>query len=248
MPTAILLIVAAAAAACAALVTGPASRFARGYVAGLAAGAEPAGDASAEDGPPPVVRRRALLGAGPQTTLAASACTTTALWALAHHRWADGLIAVPVVALLVVAGSVDAVCHRLPNRLLGAAAIWLGAALIVRAAVELAAGAGAHAGAAPARAVLCALGIGGAVLILALLPSGLGMGDVKLCALTGLWLGPLGWGVALSGALAGVVLAGLSAIVLMAARIVGRKQMIAMGPHLIVGAWLAWLLAVRAGS
>jgi len=48
--------------------------------------------------------------------------------------------------------------------------------------------------------------------------------------------------------LAGVVLAGLSAIVLMAARIVGRKQMIAMGPHLIVGAWLAWLLAVRAGS
>ena len=243
MPTAILLIVAAAAAACAALGTGPASRFARGYGAGRAAGAEPAGD-----GPPPVVRRRALLGAGPQTTLAASACTTTALWALAHHRWADGLIAVPVVALLVVAGSVDAVCHRLPNRLLGAAAIWLGAALIVRAAVELAAGAGAHAGTAPARAVLCALGIGGAVLILALLPSGLGMGDVKLCALTGLWLGPLGWGVALSGTLAGVVLAGLSAIVLMAARIVGRKQMIAMGPHLIVGAWLAWLLAVRAGS
>ena len=96
--------------------------------------------------------------------------------------------------------------------------------------------------------MLCALGIGGAVLILALLPSGLGMGDVKLCALTGLWLGPLGWGVALSGALAGVVLAGLSAIVLMAARVVGRKQMIAMGPHLIMGAWLAWLLAVRAGA
>ena len=243
MPTAILLIVAAAAAACAALVTGPASRFARGYVAGLAAGAEPAGD-----GPPPVVRRRALLGAGPQTTLAASACTTTALWALAHHRWADGLIAVPVVALLVVAGSVDAVCHRLPNRLLGAAAIWLGAALIVRAAAGLVTGPAARAGAPPVRAVLCALGIGGAVLILALLPSGLGMGDVKLCALTGLWLGPLGWGVALSGVLAGVVLAGLSAIVLMAARVVGRKQMIAMGPHLIMGAWLAWLLAVRTGA
>ena len=223
--------------------TGPASRFARGYVAGLVAGAEPAGD-----DPPPVVRRRALLGARPQGALAASACTTTALWALVHHRWADGLIAVPVVALLVVAGSVDSVCHRLPNRLLGAAAIWLGAALIVRAAAGLVTGPAARAGAPPVRAVLCALGIGGAVLILALLPSGLGMGDVKLCALTGLWLGPLGWGVALSGMLAGVVLAGLSAIVLMAARVVGRRQMIAMGPHLITGAWLAWILAVRAGA
>ena len=242
MPTATLLLVAVAASACAVLVTGPASRFARGYVAGLVAGAEPAGD-----DPPPVVRRRALLGARLQGALAASACTTTALWALVHHRWADGLIAVPVVALLVVAGSVDAVCHRLPNRLLGAAAIWLGAALIVRTAAGLVTGPAARAGAPPVRAVLCALGIGGAVLILALLPSGLGMGDVKLCALTGLWLGPLGWGVALSGVLAGVVLAGLSAIVLMAARVVGRKQMIAMGPHLIMGAWLAWLLAVRAG-
>ena len=243
MPTATLLLVAVAASACAVLVTGPASRFARGYVAGLVAGAEPAGD-----DPPPVVRRRALLGARPQGALAASACTTTALWALVHHRWADGLITVPVVALLVVAGSVDAVCHRLPNRLLGAAAAWLGAALVVRAAVGLAAGAAARACAPPVRALLCALGIGGAVLILALLPSGLGMGDVKLCALTGLWLGPLGWGVALSGVLAGVVLAGLSAIVLMAARVVGRKQMIAMGPHLIMGAWLAWLLAVRTGA
>ena len=84
--------------------------------------------------------------------------------------------------------------------------------------------------------------------VLALLPSGLGMGDVKLCALIGLWLGPLGWGAALSGVLAGVILAGLSALVLMAARVVGRRQMIAMGPHLIAGAWLAWILAVRAGA
>ena len=152
MPIVTLLIAAAAASACAAAVAGPASRFARGYVAGLAAGAEPAGDASAEDGPTPAVRRRGLLGAGPQTALAAPACATTALWALVHHRWADGFITVPVVALLVVAGSVDAVCHRLPNRLLGAAAAWLGAALVVRAAVGLAAGAAARACAPPARA------------------------------------------------------------------------------------------------
>ena len=73
---------------------------------------------------------------------------------------------------------------------------------------------------------LCALGIGGAALILALLPSGLGMGDVKLCALIGLWLGPLGWDVALSGSLAGVILAGMSALVLMAARVVGLSFVI----------------------
>ena len=44
-----------------------------------------------------------------------------------------------LLALLVVAGSVDAVCHRLPNRLLGAAAAWLGAALIGRAVAACAA-------------------------------------------------------------------------------------------------------------
>ena len=59
MPIVTLLIAAAAASACAAAVAGPASRFARDYVAGFMAGAEQAGD-----DPPPVVRRRGLLDYG----------------------------------------------------------------------------------------------------------------------------------------------------------------------------------------
>ena len=227
--------------ASAALAAGPASSAARAYTARL-------------DGPDapenaPRVRRPRLLDRRPQATAVLILTIPAGWWGARAGALADTVTALPLVAILVVACSVDAVCHRLPNRLLGAAAAWLGAALIGRAVAALVAGATAsRAGAPPARAALCALGLGGAALILALLPSGLGMGDVKLCALTGLWLGPLGRDVALGGALAGVVLAGLSALVLMAARVVGRRQMIAMGPHLIAGAWLAWILAVRAGA
>lgn len=245
-----LLVAIAVGGAAIAVVTRPVSAFARRYVsdleqAGAQTGAASPGNTATESA---TFHAQWLLAPASQGVLAALLCGVTLMRGAAGGAWGEVIVALPLVALLGAACSVDAVCHRLPNRLLGAAAIWLGAALIVRAAAGLVTGPAARAGAPPVRAVLCALGIGGAVLILALLPSGLGMGDVKLCALTGLWLGPLGWGVALSGVLAGVVLAGLSAIVLMAARVVGRKQMIAMGPHLIMGAWLAWLLAVRAGA
>lgn len=46
------------------------------------------------------------------------------------------------------------------------------------------------------------------------------------------------------GVLAGFFLAGVVALVLLAVRAVGRKQMIAIGPYLIAGAWITWLLTV----
>ncbi|WP_233188248.1 prepilin peptidase [Actinomyces qiguomingii] len=236
---------------------GPASGFARSYVDRLerAGSGEAAGDcptteqdeqderASALEVP---IRSRGLLRALPQGLLAALLCATTLAWGLAHGAVLDTALALPVVALLGVASSVDAVCHRLPDRLLGPAALWLLTVMVVFTI-------GNMLGIAPmseqsgrlGRAVVCALAVGAVVFVMWLIPaSGMGLGDVKLCALLGLWLGYNAVEFAITGVVLGFVLAGFAAIGLMLTRRAGRKDMIAFGPYLAAGGWLAWLLAV----
>lgn len=60
-----------------------------------------------------------------------------------------------------------------------------------------------------------------------------GMGDVKLLVGTGLLLGG---SRALGGVLAGLLLAGIVLVVLLATRRIGRKSFIPFGPFLIIGA------------
>ena len=93
------------------------------------------------------------------------------------------------------------------------------------------------------RAGLCALGAGATGLLLALAPSGLGLGDVKLCTVIGLWLGWYGVLPLTLGLCAGVALGGLAAIFLLITRRAGRKDPMAYGPHLIAGALMSWPLA-----
>ena len=92
-------------------------------------------------------------------------------------------------------------------------------------------------------AALCALGAGATGLLLALAPSGLGLGDVKLCTVIGLWLGWYGVLPLTLGLCAGVALGGLAAIFLLITRRAGRKDPMAYGPHLIAGALMSWPLA-----
>jgi leader peptidase (prepilin peptidase)/N-methyltransferase len=73
-------------------------------------------------------------------------------------------------------------------------------------------------------------------------PGGLGMGDVKLAALLGLYLGWLGWDAVLLGALAGFVVQAVVALVLLAARRVGRADALPFGPAMVVGA--AWAMSL----
>lgn len=76
-------------------------------------------------------------------------------------------------------------------------------------------------------------------LILALVkPGGMGMGDVKLAALLGLYLGFLGWGNLLVGAFAAFVFGGVFGLALILVRRAGRKTAIPFGPWMILGAWL----------
>jgi leader peptidase (prepilin peptidase)/N-methyltransferase len=72
---------------------------------------------------------------------------------------------------------------------------------------------------------------------------GMGLGDVKLAGVLGLYLGWLGWSSVLVGAFSGFLLGGLVGGILMAARRVSRKTPIPFGPFMLAGALLAVFLA-----
>ncbi|WKU03273.1 A24 family peptidase [Micromonospora sp. HUAS LYJ1] len=142
-----------------------------------------------------------------------------------------------VAAVGVVLAVVDLTSLRLPDPLVGVAALGGGAALAVAAVV-----AGTPGG--------LALALAGAALsfllyvVLALLPrSRLGFGDVKLAAVLGLPLGWLGWPTLWLGLLLPHLLNGVLVLALLAVGRVRRDTALPFGPALLAGTWLAALLA-----
>jgi leader peptidase (prepilin peptidase) / N-methyltransferase len=152
--------------------------------------------------------------------------------------WRFGLVgelpAYLVLAAVAVLLTVIDLRHRLlPNRVV-LPAIGVGAVLLtVAAATE---------GAWPdlLRAGLAAVVLFAVFLVLALIsPRSLGMGDVKLAALVGLYLGWLSWGAVIVGAAAGFVVQALVALLLLAARRIGLRGELPFGPAMLAGALLA---------
>ena len=142
----------------------------------------------------------------------------------------------PAFLLLVVAGVLLAVVdlrHRLlPNRVVLPALAAGTALLLLPTAAEGAWGA-------LLRAVLGAAALFAVYLALALVsPGGLGMGDVKLAALLGLYLGWLGWPAVVLGALAGFVVQAVVALALLATRRIGLRGELPFGPAMLAGAAL----------
>lgn len=70
-------------------------------------------------------------------------------------------------------------------------------------------------------------------------PASLGFGDVKLSGLIGLVLGWLSVQHAVVGALAGFIVGGLVAVVLLVGRRAGLRSHIAFGPSMLVGAFVS---------
>ena len=140
------------------------------------------------------------------------------------------------VAVGLLLGVVDLREHRLPNRVLlpgTALAVLLltGAALVADRWDDL------------GRGLLAGLACFALLLVTALIiPSGLGMGDVKLVALTGLYLGWLGWPSVLVGLFLGFLVQGLLGLCLLATRRAGLKTDLPFGPALLAGALVAALL------
>lgn len=237
MPTALSLVPPVVALVSLVLAVGPAASAARDYVARL--------EASSPSARTPRIRHPRLLERRPQAVVALALLVPVTWWGVLSGALADTVVALPFVAVLGAACCVDAVCHRLPDRLLGRAALWLIAATVVRLGAEVVSGAPVGEAARPVgRAALSALGVGLVMYLLAMLPSGMGLGDVKLSALCALWLGQLSVEASVAGVMLGFLLGGLTAVVLLVLRRAGCKQRMAFGPYLGAGAWLAWLLAV----
>ncbi len=89
------------------------------------------------------------------------------------------------------------------------------------------------------RAVIGSAGLFALYFVIAFIsPRGMGMGDVKLAAVLGLYLGWLGWGPLAVGAFAAFLLGGVFAVALLIARRARRGTAIPFGPWMIAGAWL----------
>ncbi|MFT4263073.1 MAG: A24 family peptidase [Nocardioides sp.] len=181
-------------------------------------------------------------------SVVAGAVAAGVLGAVFGLSWGTGLllVAIPFAIALAV---IDYVTWFLPNRLIAPAALSV-AVIVVAAAVAL-----GHP-AIVAHAVIGALGMGGYYGLLWLIsPRIMALGDVKLGALIGLTLGPWGLAATVLGLLAAGV---VSLLALPAMRLLGNtrnqggtrgalRAHVPFGPSMLVGAWLAPLLARALG-
>jgi leader peptidase (prepilin peptidase)/N-methyltransferase len=160
---------------------------------------------------------------------------TGVLFGLAALRfgWSAELPAFLFLAAVAVLLTVIDLRHRLlPNRVV-VPALGVGAALLALAAAVQGEWADLL------RAVLGAAALFAGFLVLAVIsPRSIGMGDVKLAALLGLYLGWLSWPAVAYGAAAGFVVQALAALVLLALRRVTRKAELPFGPAMLLGAGL----------
>lgn len=76
-------------------------------------------------------------------------------------------------------------------------------------------------------------------------PKGMGLGDVKLAGVLGMYLGYLGWGTLAVGAFLGFALGGVIGVTLMATGRATRKSKIPFGPFMLTGALIAVFVGAR---
>ena len=160
--------------------------------------------------------------------------TTAALVVAAVLVYEDLWVAVAVAALLALMPALSAIDleHRIiPNAVMYPALIafpvYLVVANLAGAPVDL------------MRMVIGALAYGGGLLVIALIaPGGMGMGDVKLCALIGAVLGSVGLGNVAVAAGAAIAIGGIAGILALAGGR-GRKAKMPFGPAIAAGAVVA---------
>ena len=112
------------------------------------------------------------------------------------------LVYLVMAALLIEAAIIDLETLRLPNTLLASAfAVGLVGLSVITVADDVGSIGGAVVGA--------AAGFLGMLVLHLVYPAGMGLGDVKLGAVMGLYLGWLGWGALGVAFLGGIMLAGL---------------------------------------
>ena len=147
-----------------------------------------------------------------------------------------------LAAVSVALAMIDLDTHTLPNRIVLPAYPVAGVLLTTAALVA----------GEPGRLLTAAVG-GGVLFCLYLIlavayPGGMGLGDVKLAGLLGLYLGWLGWAPLMVGAFGAFLLGGLFSVVLVITRRASRKSSIPFGPWMLAGAWLGIFGGVVIGT
>ena len=219
----------ALACAVAAIAAVAADRFSVHRSRAVAASGDEQGDAltGSDTGPRRLASARTLV-------IALSAVTASAL-VYTRIGWTAPL---PAACSLCAAGpplaAADLAEHRLPDNLT-LPAIAMSAALLTAASWHL------DDFAALLRAAIAAVAAGGFFLALALITRQVGGGDVKLAMLTGMLPGWLGWNHFVLALLSGLLLAALTAGVLVATRRISRRDPLPLGPFLLAGALIGVL-------
>ncbi|WP_461187350.1 prepilin peptidase [Arthrobacter sp. Z4-13] len=167
-----------------------------------------------------------------RTRITTAALTGVLCAALALRIGLDWALPAFVVlgVLAVQLGRIDLAHHLLPNPLV--------LALLVAGLALFAVSSLASAGWSPLlRAAAGAAILFVIYLVLALIsPSGIGMGDVKLAAPVGLYLGYLGWSQLFYGGALGFVLGGIFSVVLISFRRAEKSSEVAFGPSMLASA------------
>jgi leader peptidase (prepilin peptidase)/N-methyltransferase len=165
-----------------------------------------------------------------------------ALWALLGWRIGDYAQWAALPAFLFFAWLtvclvwIDADVHRLPDGLV----LPSYPALLVLVVVATA---GLGDWGVLVRALACLAGMYALYFVMAFLsPSSLGFGDVKLSGLIGLLLGWVGVTQAVLALMAGFLVGGLIAVVMLIGRRVGLRSHIAFGPSMLAGAFVGLLV------
>jgi leader peptidase (prepilin peptidase) / N-methyltransferase len=150
--------------------------------------------------------------------------------AVLAHRSATGVaLSVTLILLLVPAALIDLEHRIIPNRITAAGAV-----------LALAIGLALDPGGEPGR-LIAAAAAGGFLLLAALAyPGGMGMGDVKLAGMMGLFLGAAVAPALLIALVAGVALGAV--VIARKGAQAGRKTAIPFGPFLALGGLLAVFL------
>jgi leader peptidase (prepilin peptidase)/N-methyltransferase len=157
----------------------------------------------------------------------------TLYWACAiPERFAEVPALLFLAATSISLALIDIDTHTLPNRIV-LPAYPAGAVLLLCASFvegDLSPLFTAVAGAAAMFAFYLALALA--------YPRGMGLGDVKLAGVLGLFLGWFGWSELVVGAFAAFLLGGAYAIVLLATHRVERGGGVPFGPWMLAGAWV----------
>jgi leader peptidase (prepilin peptidase) / N-methyltransferase len=173
----------------------------------------------------------------PKARLVHLACAALFVAAALRFGWSPALPAWLVLfAGLLAIAVIDLEHYIVPNRIL---------IPLTAAAVPLLALAVLGDDAGPADLLRGLLGgVAGLTAMLALnliSPRGMGMGDVKMSFVLGLYLGFLGWGEVVLGFFAAFVFGALIGVALIALKRRGRKDAVPFGPFLAAGTVLAGL-------